>query len=137
VYTAEDEINNLRDVKLGIAFSSEFAYMADGNNGLCMVQLTSPETPDTGGVSPKPKSETIATYNLPRGSEAPVCSEAPDRDRAVGESGNQIAVFDRVGESAEVGGAAEVVLAQRPDLAHQRRPGRSALSEATHPTRTG
>jgi hypothetical protein len=97
VFTAEGEINDLRDVKLGITFSSEFAYLADGKNGLRVVQLTSPETPGNGGFSPKPKPELIATYKLPRGAEALAVSKALDRDRAVDESGNQIAVFGRVG----------------------------------------
>jgi hypothetical protein len=102
-----------------------------------VVQLTSQETPDTGGISPKPKSEPIATHNLSGESEALVCSKALDCDRAVDESGNQIAVFHRVGASAEVGEAADVVLAQRPEQARQRRSGSPALSEATHPARTG
>lgn len=97
VYTAEGEINDLRDVKLGITFSSEFAYLADGKNGLRVVQLTSPETAGNGGFSPKPKPELIATYKLARGSEALAVSKGLDRDRAVDESGNQIAVFGRVG----------------------------------------
>jgi hypothetical protein len=97
VFTAEGEINDLRDVKLGITFSSEFAYLADGKNGLRVVQLTSPETPGTGGFSPKPKPELIATYKFANGTEALCVSKALDRDRAVDESGNQIAVFGRVG----------------------------------------
>jgi hypothetical protein len=97
VYTAEGKINDLRDVKLGITFSSEFAYLADGKNGLRVVQLTSPETPGNGGFSPKPKPELIATYKFARGAEALAVSKALDRDRAVDESGNQIAVFGRVG----------------------------------------
>jgi hypothetical protein len=97
VYTAEGAINDLRDVKLGITYSSEFAYLADGKNGLRVVQLTSPETPGNGGFSPKPKPELIATYKFANGGEALAVSKALDRDRAVDESGNQIAVFGRVG----------------------------------------
>jgi len=97
VYTAEGEINDLHDVKLGITYSSEFAYLADGKNGLRVVQLTSPETPGNGGFSPKPKPELIATHKFGNGTEALCCSKALDRDRAVDESGNQIAVFGRVG----------------------------------------
>ncbi|HEY7155700.1 MAG TPA: hypothetical protein VH575_17185 [Gemmataceae bacterium] len=97
VYTAEGEINDLRDVKLGITYSSEFAYLADGKNGLRVVQLTSPETPGNGGFSPKPKPELIATYKFDKGAEALCVSKALDRDRAVDESGNPIAVFGRVG----------------------------------------
>ena len=45
VYNAGGCINDLHDVKLGITYTSEFAYLADGKNGLRVVQLTSPETP--------------------------------------------------------------------------------------------
>ena len=90
-------INDLRDVKLGITYSSEFAYLADGVNGVRVVQLTSPETPGNGGFSPRPTPELIATYKIPRGGKALAVSKALDRDRAVDESGNQISVFGRVG----------------------------------------
>jgi hypothetical protein len=39
----------------------------------------------------------IATYKLPEGGKALAVSKGVDRDRAVDESGNQIAVFGRVG----------------------------------------
>ena len=42
-------ISDLNDVKLGITNASEFAYLADGVNGLRVVQLTSPETPGSAG----------------------------------------------------------------------------------------
>jgi len=41
-------------VKLGITYTSQFAYLADGCNGLRVVQLTSPETPGNQGFSPRP-----------------------------------------------------------------------------------
>ena len=97
VFNAGGCINDLRDVKLGITYTSEFAYLADGINGLRVVQLTSPETPGNMGFSPRPTPELIATYKLPRGGEALKVSEALDRDRAVDESGNQIGVFGRIG----------------------------------------
>jgi hypothetical protein len=97
VYTAEGEINDLHDVKLGITYTSEFAYLADGKNGLRVVQLTSPETPGNSGFAPRPKPELIATYKIPNGGKALGVSKGLDRDRAVDESGNQIAVFGRVG----------------------------------------
>ncbi len=84
-------------MKLGITYTSEFAYLADGINGLRVVQLTSPETPGNMGFSPRPTPELIATYELPEGGEALKVSEALDRDRAVDESGNQIGVFGRIG----------------------------------------
>jgi hypothetical protein len=39
----------------------------------------------------------VATFKIPKGGEALCVSEGVDRDRAIDESGNQIAVFGRVG----------------------------------------
>jgi hypothetical protein len=97
VFNAGGCINDLRDVKLGITYVSEFAYLADGKNGLRVVQLTSPETPGNYGFSPRPTPELIATYKIRMGAHALAISKGVDRDRAVDESGNQIAVFGRVG----------------------------------------
>jgi hypothetical protein len=97
VYNAGGCINDCNDVKLGITYVSEFAYLADGRNGLRVVQLTSPETPGNYGYSPRPTPRLIASYKLPLGGNALAISEGLDRDRAVDESGNQIGVFGRVG----------------------------------------
>ena len=98
VFNAGGCINDLHDVKLGITYTSEFAYLADGKNGLRVVQLTSPETPGNHGFSPRPTPQLIATCKLPEGRRrAGRSPKALDRDRAVDESGNQIAVFGRVG----------------------------------------
>ena len=77
--------------------SAEFAYLADGKNGMRVVQLTSPETPGNDGFSPRPTPQLIATFKIPKGGEALAIAEGIDRDRAVDESGNQLAVFGRVG----------------------------------------
>jgi len=97
VFNADGAINDLNDVKLGITYVSEFAYLADGRNGLRVVQLTSPETPGNYGYSPRPTPELIASFKLPLGGKALAISKGVDRDRAVDESGNQIGVFGRVG----------------------------------------
>ena len=97
IYNADGCINDLCDVKLGITYVSEFAYLADGKNGLRVVQLTSPETPGNDGYSPRPMPQLVATYPQPLGGRALAISKGVDRDRAVDESGNQIAVFGRVG----------------------------------------
>jgi hypothetical protein len=97
VYNARGAINDLHDVKLGITYVSEFAYLADGKNGLRVVQLTSPETPGNQGFSPRPTPRLIATYPIEHGGHAYSVGRALDRDRAIDESGNQIAVFGRVG----------------------------------------
>src|SRR5206468_3215743 len=89
-------INDARDVKVGMTNTSLFAYVADGVNGLRVIQLTSPaETPTYLGFSPRPVPRLIATRKT-RGAALAV-SKGTDRDRAVDESGNQIAVFNRLG----------------------------------------
>src|SRR5262249_51027215 len=89
--------NDCHDVKLGIYYNSEFAFLADGKNGMRVVQLTSPETPGTNGFSPRPTPELIGTFKIPLGGHALTIGRGVDRDRAVDESGNQLAGFCRVG----------------------------------------
>jgi hypothetical protein len=62
-----------------------------------IVQLTSPETPGNMGFSPRPTPMLIATRKIPKEGHALAISKGVDRDRAVDESGNQIAVFGRIG----------------------------------------
>ena len=96
MYDGEGSLNDARDVKLGMTNVSEFAYVADGRNGLRVVQLTSPnDTPGNYGFSPRPAPRLIATYATK--GPALAISRALDRDRAVDESGNQLSVFGRVG----------------------------------------
>jgi len=96
MFNAAGEINDANDVKLGMVSSSLFAYVADGRNGLRVVQLFSPpDNPAFGGFSPRPTPKLIATYRT-RGPALAV-SKGIDRDRAVDENGNQLAVFGRRG----------------------------------------
>ncbi len=97
IYNAGGQIDDAQDVKLGITNVSQFAYDADGKNGLRVLQLTSPELPWNDGFSPRPNPCLIATRKLPKNGHALCVSRGVDRDRAVDESGNQIAVFGRVG----------------------------------------
>jgi hypothetical protein len=97
IFNAGGLICDANDVKLGITYVSEFAYVADGRNGLRVVQLTSPESPGNYGFSPRPTPCLVASFPLPGSGHALAISEGIDRDRAVDESGNQIAVFGRVG----------------------------------------
>jgi hypothetical protein len=87
----------VHDVKLGITYVSEFAYVADGHGGLKIIQLTGPDTPGNDGFSPRPTPKLVATYHIPHHGEALAVSEGVDRDRAVDETGNHISVFGRVG----------------------------------------
>jgi hypothetical protein len=95
-FDAEGAMNDVRCCRVAMTNASLFAYVADGKNGLRVVQLTSPETvPQFGGFSPRVKPVLIATY--PTHGAALTVGKALDRDRAVDESGNQLAVFGRLG----------------------------------------
>ena len=96
VFTADGVINDTRGVKVGSTNSCLFAYVADGRNGLRVIQLTSPnDTPGYLGFSPKPAPRLIATRKT--GGPALTVSKGLDRDRAVDESGNQVSIFGRLG----------------------------------------
>lgn len=95
-FKAEDRITDARDVVVGSTNASLFAYVADGAGALHVVQLTSPDTqPKFYGFSPEPKPEWIASRKLDR--PALSLARGLDRDRAVDETGGQIAVFGRIG----------------------------------------
>jgi hypothetical protein len=89
-------LNDSYEVRIGMTNASLFAYVADGKNGLRVLQLTSPtRTEGLWGFSPEPEPEVIATYKTK--GDAITLSKGLDRDRAVDESGNQLAVFGRLG----------------------------------------
>lgn len=95
-YTAEGRLNDVRDVKVASTNASLFAYVADGRNGLRVLQLTSPErTPGYLGFSPRPAPVWIAGYHTH--GPAIAIAKGLDRDRAVDESGNQVSIFNRLG----------------------------------------
>ncbi len=95
-YTADGQISDARDVTVATTNASLFAYVADGVNGLKVVQLTSPELqPKFYGYSPEPNPWLIARY--PTRHAALSLSRALERDRAVDETGGQVAVLGRVG----------------------------------------
>jgi hypothetical protein len=95
-FSADGKLDDVRDVKIGMTNVSLFAYVANGRHGLAVVQLTAPGKPKTyQGWSPELMPELIATKHL-HGTAVSI-SEGLQRDRAVDESGNQLAVFNRVG----------------------------------------
>ncbi|MEO2167573.1 MAG: hypothetical protein ABGY42_05530, partial [bacterium] len=95
-YNANGKLSDARDVIVATTNASLFAYVADGKNGLKVIQLTSPESqPKFYGFSPEPKPELIAWRKL--GSPALSLSRPLERDRGVDETGHQIAVFGRIG----------------------------------------
>ena len=94
--TFDGQLNDAEDVIVGSTNASLFAYVADGRNGLKVIQLTSPASqPNFYGFSPAPMPELIAWAHTP--SPAFALSKGLDRDRAVDETGGQIAIFGRVG----------------------------------------
>lgn len=95
VFTAKGTIDDARGVKVASTNASLFAYLADGKNGLRVIQLTSPLSPGHLGFSPKPAPLLIATRKTH--GPAMAISKGLDRDRAVDESGNQVSVFGRLG----------------------------------------
>ena len=94
--TLGGQLSDAEDVVVASTNASLFAYVADGRNGLKVLQLTSPASqPNFFGFSPLPKPELIAWARTP--TPALALSKGIDRDRAVDETGGQIAVFGRLG----------------------------------------
>jgi hypothetical protein len=95
-YNAAGLMDDATAVRVGMTNTSLFAYVADGVNGLKVVLLTGPEdTPGFLGFSPRPTPRLIARFEMP--GRAVAISKGLDRDRAVDEDGNQLAVFGRRG----------------------------------------
>ena len=96
-FTAGGQLNDVNDVKIGMVAASAFAFVADGKNGLRILQIVSPwdDPAHFSGFSPRPTPKLIATAHT-RG-PALAISKGIDRDRAIDESGNQLAVFGRRG----------------------------------------
>jgi hypothetical protein len=96
LFNAAGQLSDTTDIKVASTNASAFAYIADGRNGLKVVQLTSPEwTPAFAGFSPRPEPRLVAR----RRTDGPALaiSKGLDRDRAVDESGYQISIFNRIG----------------------------------------
>jgi hypothetical protein len=95
-FDAGGQLVDSRDVVVASTNASLFAYVADGAGGLKVLQLTSPDSqPKFYGFSPEPKPELIANY--PTGRPALALSKGLERDRAVDETGGQVAVLGRRG----------------------------------------
>jgi len=95
-FDADGRLNDARDVVIGSTNASLFAYVADGANGLKVIQLTAPDSqPRFYGFSPEPKPALIAWRTT--ASPALALSKGLDRDRGVDETGGQIAIFGRIG----------------------------------------
>src|SRR5215831_11291521 len=97
IFNAEGRFNDVNDVKIGMVAASAFAFVADGKNGLRVLQIVSPwdDPAHFSGFSPRPTPKLIASART--SGPALAISKGIDRDRAADESGNQIAVFGRRG----------------------------------------
>jgi hypothetical protein len=96
MFNAGGALNDTRAVQIGSVNASQFALVADGKNGLRVVQLISPDTvPGAQGFSPRPNPKLIATYRTK--GEAICVSRGLERDRVVDETGGQTVVFGRRG----------------------------------------
>lgn len=95
-FDADGRIRDARDVVLASTNASLFAYVADGAAGLKVLQLTSPASqPNLYGFSPEPRPELIASFATRYAALS--LSRPLERDRAVDETGGQVAVFGRRG----------------------------------------
>ena len=96
MFSAGGVLNDTRAVQIGSVSASQFALVADGKNGLRVVQLISPDTvPGAQGFSPRPNPRLVATY--PTKGETICVSRGLERDRVVDETGGQTVVFGRRG----------------------------------------
>jgi len=96
LYTADGKLNDAHDVVVGTTNASLYAYVADGKNGLKVLQLTGPDIqPLFYGFSPDPNPHLIG-WKQTRW-PALSLSKGLDRDRGVDETGGQMAIFGRVG----------------------------------------
>ena len=96
MFNADGELNDTRAVQIGSVAASMYALVAEGKNGLRVLQMISPDTVDgAAGFSPRPAPRLIATYHTH--SPMLAVSRGLDRDRVVDETGNQTVVFGRRG----------------------------------------
>jgi hypothetical protein len=96
MFNANGALNDTRAVQVGSVNASQFALVADGKNGLRVVQLISPDTvAGAQGFSPRPNPKLIATHHTK--GEAICVSRGLERDRVVDETGGQTVVFGRRG----------------------------------------
>jgi len=96
MFNADGQLDDTRAVQVGSVNASMYALVADGKNGLRVLQLISPDTvPEAAGFAPRPKPQLIATY--PTKGPAVAVARGLDRDRVADESGHQTVVFGRRG----------------------------------------
>jgi hypothetical protein len=94
-FTAGGTLNDATSVTIGATYAGQYAYVADGKNGLKVVRLTDSTTPGYLGWAPAPVPQLIAWF--PTSGPARRVAEGYRRDRVTDESGNQIGIASRLG----------------------------------------
>jgi hypothetical protein len=94
-YNAGGSLNDATGVTVAATYAGQYAYVADGKNGLKVVRLSDTGTPGYLGWSPPPVPEVIAW--IPTRGPALRVAEGYKRDRPNDESGNQIGISNRLG----------------------------------------
>jgi hypothetical protein len=95
-FDAGGEMDDTHAIQIGSVNASMYGLVADGKNGLRVLQLISPDTvTGSSGFSPRPAPRLIATYKTAEPVHA--VSRGLDRDRVVDETGHQTVVFGRRG----------------------------------------
>ncbi len=94
-FTADGSLNDATGVTVAATYAGQYAYVADGKNGLKVVRLIDTDTPGYLGWSPVPVPQVIASMST-RGPALKV-AEGYKRDRPNDESGNQIGISNRLG----------------------------------------
>jgi hypothetical protein len=95
LFNAGGTLNDATGVTVGATYAGQYAYVADGKNGLKVVRLIDTGTPGYLGWSPVPVPEVVASIRT-RG-PALMVAEGYKRDRPNDESGNQIGISNRLG----------------------------------------
>ncbi|MGB3471348.1 MAG: hypothetical protein WBA51_11045 [Erythrobacter sp.] len=113
--TLDGALNDAEDVIVASTNASLFAYVADGVNGMKVLQLTSPDSQrNFYGFSPRPVPELVSFAKTP--TPAIALSKGLDRDRAVDETGGQMAIFGRLGSRPFTRGEMERLFMTRSGL---------------------
>ena len=97
IFNAEGELNDINDLKIGMVSSSQFAFVADGKNGMQdrSTLLASGTRQNSTASVPSPFQNSSPAIQLANRHWRFL--KGIDRDRAVDETGNQLAVFGRRG----------------------------------------
>jgi hypothetical protein len=96
IFDAGGKLNDSYDVQVAETNVSYFAYVADGKNGMQIVALIETDNPGYQGFAPDITSPRLVA-SFPTHGRAMAIAEPTIRDRYVDESGNQIAVTNRIG----------------------------------------